>query len=157
MQTEAHRTQRQDRYRLELGLKEHLKNRLFLKCSFRQDGRTNQRGSENGGAQTEKRSCWGWHFGHELSILGKQMNDEREKNDDDKTKRKQARWAPAYDKNYIYIYNIYRRCSFLLPKFGYQPIKQFWDLYDGASRKQSDMGLIYLTQTIHYLLLMVLN
>lgn len=62
MQTKAHHTERQSRYRLELGLKEHLKKKdlsfFFLKCSFRQDVRTNPRGSENDDAQAGKRSCW---------------------------------------------------------------------------------------------------
>lgn len=39
------------------------------KCSFGQE--TNPKGSENDGAQTEKRSCWGRSVGHGPSILGK--------------------------------------------------------------------------------------
>lgn len=46
--------------------------------------RTNQRGIDNDGSQAERISCSGWHFGHELSILGKEIDDER-KNGDGKT------------------------------------------------------------------------
>lgn len=45
----------------------------FVKRSFRQDVRTNQKGNENDGAQAGKRSCWAWRFGHELSTLGEDM------------------------------------------------------------------------------------
>lgn len=75
----------------------------FLSVPSDRMGETNPRRSESGGAQTEERSCWGWHFGHEPSTLGKQMkDDEREKNDDDKTKgkRKQARQGPPVNRNW---------------------------------------------------------
>lgn len=76
MQTKAHHNRLQNRNRLETEVEGPLQKKgpLFFKRSFRQDERTNQRGNENDGAQAGERSCWAWHFGHEPSILGKEMN-----------------------------------------------------------------------------------
>lgn len=142
---------------------------FVCKCSFGQDGRTNPTGSENGGAQTEKRSCLGWHVGHEPSILGKQMNDERKKNDDDKTRKRKTRKVRSRlwhaNRKITNIFHILKGRSFLLSKVRHQlmvsakQVKHFYlnwiqtshKTEEDGNRKQSDMGLIYFTQTTRYI------
>lgn len=83
MQTKDHRTQRQSRYRLELGLKEHFFF-FFLSVPFDRMGEPTREGVRTAVLRLRRGHAGDDTLDTSRVFWEKQMNDEREKNDDGK-------------------------------------------------------------------------
>lgn len=173
MQTKGHHTQRQSRYRLELGLKEHLQKRtspfLFLSVPSDRMGEPTRQGVRTAVLRLRRGHAWDDTLDtSRVFWVNRWMMRERRMMMTKLGKEKQGRWGPAYDTRtgrYKLIFSTslkdahscYQRLDikvwFQLNKWNTCTLtesKQVIKQKDG-NRKQYDIGLIYFTQTIHYI------